>query len=318
MIGVLQRSFTLAVPIGAAAVLVFGTTVFAQERTVAITVDDLPYASGGVAAAPATAESANRKLLAAFRRHHVPVTGFVNQKTVESLGVKILQNWIARGLDLGNHTYSHADADNLSVEEIEQEILRGEKAIRPLMKDAGKDLVFFRFPFNHTGDSKEKHDALGAFLAQRGYRLATCTIDTSDFIFNAAYVRMLAKKDAVSAQKLRAEYLSYTETEIEYYAGLNRQVFGYEPPEVMLLHDNLLNSDVMEQVLQVFEKKQYRFVLLAQAQSDAAYQTPDTYITRFGPMWGYRWAAVRKIKVNGALEPDPPNWIAEYGNTDKR
>src|SRR5215813_1467821 len=253
----------------------FSHSVFAQGRSVAITVDDLPYASGDLATsnrpeAQATAETVNRKLLAALQRHHVPVTGFVIQKRVESLGlatgVQILKEWTRRGFDLANHTYSHPDINSLSTEEIEQEIVRGETTIKPLMKGAGKKLAFFRFPMNHTGDTREKHDAVAAFVSQRGYRLATCTIDNSDFLFNAAYFRMLAKKDAVSAQKLRAEYLAYTSTEIEYYAALNKQVFGYEPPEVMLLHDNRLNADVIEQVLEIFEKKQYRFVPLDKAQ----------------------------------------------------
>jgi len=81
----------------------------------------------------------------------------------------------------------------------------------------------------------------------------------------------------------------------------------------MLLHDNRLNGDVIEQILRIFEEKQYRFVPLETAQSDAAYQTPDTYITKFGPMWGYRWASERNIKVNGSLETDPPQWILQYG-----
>jgi hypothetical protein len=81
---------------------------------------------------------------------------------------------------------------------------------------------------------------------------------------------------------------------------------------VMLLHDNRLNSDVIEQVLKIFENMGYRFVSLDWAQADAAYRTPDTYITKFGPMWGYRWAAERNVKVNGSLEPGPPRWILEY------
>ena len=65
---------------------------YGQGRTVAITVDDLPFARGPLATlnireAQIAAELANRKLLAAFRTNHVPVTGFVIQKTVESLGV---------------------------------------------------------------------------------------------------------------------------------------------------------------------------------------------------------------------------------------
>src|SRR5580693_1533438 len=117
---------------------------------------------------------------------------------------------------------------------------------------------------------------------------------------------MLAKNDQAAADKLRLDYLAYTSTEIDYYAALNRQVFGYEPPQVMLLHDNRLNADVIEQVLQLFTRKQYRFVSLDAAQADAAYQTPETFITMFGPMWGYRWANERNVKVNGKLEQEPP------------
>jgi peptidoglycan/xylan/chitin deacetylase (PgdA/CDA1 family) len=294
---------------------------FAQERTVAITVDDLPFPAGAPPAASA-AETVNRELLAAFQAHHVPVTGFVIQKRVESLGpaagTNILREWISRGFDLGNHTYSHPDINDLSPQQIEEEIVRGESTVAPLMTEAGKKLTFFRFPMNHTGDTKAKHDEIAAFLIQRGYRLATCTIDTSDYVFNDTYGRMLAKGDDAAAQKLRLEYLAYTRAEIDYYAALNKQVFGYEPPQVMLLHDNRLNADVIREVLRLFEEKQYKFVSLDEAQADAAYRTPDTYITKFGPMWGYRWARERNVKVNGSLEPDPPKWISEYGKAGAR
>jgi hypothetical protein len=48
------------------------------------------------------------------------------------------------------------------------------------------------------------------------------------------------------------------------------------------------------------EGKRYRFVSLGAAQSDAAYRTPDTYFTKYGPMWDYRCARERDVKVGGA------------------
>jgi peptidoglycan/xylan/chitin deacetylase (PgdA/CDA1 family) len=305
---------------GALLALFCASSVFAQGRAVAITVDDLPDAGSELGAPTSRPDVVNDRLLAAFRIHHVPVTGFVIQQRAQSfgsnLGIGILKKWISQGFDLGNHTYSHSDFNDLSPEQMEQEIVRGEPTLRLLMKEAGKKLEFFRFPMNHTGDTKGKHDVIAVFLSQHGYRLATCTIDTSDYLFTNAYVQMLAKNDEVAAERLRREYLAYTSSEIDYYAALNRQVLGYEPPEVMLLHDNRLNADVMDQVLRIFEEKQYRFVSLEAAQSDTAYRTPDTYITKYGMMWGYRWAKERNIKVNGSLEPEPPKWILEYGKTD--
>ena len=300
--------------------LVWSPGAFAQSRRVAITVDDLPYAAGdGRALSPSdatTAAEVNRTLVAALRKRHVPATGFVIQQGVDQLGVtaatRILANWTGGALDLGNHTYSHPDINQLSLAQIEDEISRGEAGIVPLMREAGKRPRFFRFPMNHTGDTRERHDRIASFLSQRGYRTAPCTIDNSDYLFNRAFVRMLAVHDP-AAERLRADYLAFTSAVIDYYAALGKQVFGYEPAEIMLLHDNRLNADMITDLLALFEQKHYRFVSLDDALSDPAYRTPDTYVTSFGPMWGYRWAAERGVKVNGRLEPDPPDWVLRYG-----
>lgn len=318
----LRRIFVLLLVAGSS------TCLLAQSKSVAITVDDLPYQSGygGRPLSPsdtALAAEVNRRILDALARNNVPATGFVNELKVEQLGTEasktMLKPWTAGNFALGNHLYSHKDANGLTTKQIEEEIVRGEATIVPLMKAAGKPTDFLRFPFNHTGDTQAKHDAIAAFMAQRGYRLAPCTIENQDWEFNRAYVLMLTKHDDDSAARLRAEYLAFTAAAIDYYSALNKQVLGYNPPEIMLLHANRLNADVLDQVLSIFEEKHYRFVSLSQAESDPIYQQPDTYITQHGPMWGYRWAKERKVsltsdrKINVSLEPEPPAWITEYG-----
>jgi peptidoglycan/xylan/chitin deacetylase (PgdA/CDA1 family) len=300
----------------------FALNVLGQSKTVAITVDDMPYewydTSHKLNAADAKlAASVNQRILTALARHKAPATGFVNQLKVDQLGTAqattILKDWTVGSFDLGNHLYSHADGNDLSIGQIEDEILRGETTIAPLMTAAGKKLEFLRFPYNHTGESKEKHDAIAAFIAKRGYRVAPCTIENSDWEFTWAYRRMFAKHDDAAIAKLRAEYLSYTSAEIDYYAALNKRVLGYEPPEIMLLHANQLNAEMMDEVLALFEKKGYRFVTLSEAESAPVYQQPDTFITSYGPMWGYRWAKERGVKVDGKLEPEVPAWVTQYG-----
>jgi peptidoglycan/xylan/chitin deacetylase (PgdA/CDA1 family) len=289
----------------------------AQARIVALTVDDLPFVKAN---GSGDALAANRKLLQAFARHHVPVTGFVVQKGVEELdpgsGTAILSSWVEGGFDLGNHSYAHSDFNDLSIGQFEGQVIGGEAAIGPLMREAGRKLKFFRFPFNHTGDTKDKHDALAAFLAQRGYQLAPCTIETEDWMFNSSYGLMLARHDDASARRLRADYLTFTGAQIDYFDRLNEQVWGRAIPQIMLIHDNQLNADVAEELLALFERRLYRWVSLPEAESDPAYQFPDTFVTNFGPMWGYRWARERDVKVDGRLEPDPPQWIAEYPKAD--
>ena len=288
--------------------------VSAQKHTVAVTFDDLPAVG---TSDPAEAGSINRAILDCLARHHTPATAFVIEKSVQDIGdapsKEILTQWVRRGHDLGNHSYSHADFDEMTVEQAEQEIVLGGKSITEVLRTFGKTPHYFRFPMNHTGDTRAKHDAASAFLAERGYKLAASTVENEDYVFNGAYLRMLERKDRESAKRLRSEYLAYTKAEIDFYRALNTQVFGYEPPQVMLLHANRLNAEMLDAVLRLFEERHYSFVTLDRAQADPAFNTPDTFISPHGPMWGYRWAAERGVKVNGSSETEPPAWISDYG-----
>ncbi|MGA2569102.1 MAG: polysaccharide deacetylase family protein [Terracidiphilus sp.] len=294
----------------------------AQTRTVALTIDDLPFVTGidaPLAERDASAAiAANRKLLKSLARRRVPAIGFVNEKSVESPGrpegTGILQSWVQRGQELGNHTYAHLNFSDLRVEQFEDQIVRGEPTIVPLMQAANRKVEFFRFPFNHTGNTEAKHQAILEFLSRRGYRLAPCTIENSDWMFAAAYARMAARHDRSSAKRLRREYLAFTAAQIDYFSRMNAEVLGYEPPEILLLHDNRLNADVMDHLLSLFEKRGYQWVTLAEAEQDPVYQAPDTVVTEYGPMWGYRWARERGKKVDGSKEPEPPAWVSAYGS----
>ncbi len=99
-------------------------------------------------------------------------------------------------------------------------------------------------------------------------------------------MKKFSSKPAGSSPIVRADYLAYTAEKIDWYAALDRRVFGYEPPNVMLLHDSQLNADTIETVISLFEQRGYKFVGLAEALKDPAYAVPETYITRFGPHVG--------------------------------
>ena len=125
----------------------------------------------------------------------------------------------------------------------------------------------------------------------------------------------LAYHDEAAAAKLRADYIAYTGQEIDWYTTLNKQVLGNEPPHIMLLHDNPLNADTIDdEQLSLFKQRKDNFVPRAEALKDPAYSVPETFITKYGPMWGYRWAKELHMKVNGRGEPQPPSWIEKYAN----
>lgn len=175
------------------------------NRSVAITYDDLPFVYGGnedPTIARARALKVNRQIQQAHRRYRAPATGFVNEIKLRELGddgVAIFRRWNRGIFELANHSYSHADANKLSLTEVEQDVVQGERITRPLAEAAGRSLRFYRFPYNHVGDTEAKRLQIESMLARHGYRLAASTIDTSDYVFNRAYERALAQKDRVVA-----------------------------------------------------------------------------------------------------------------------
>jgi peptidoglycan/xylan/chitin deacetylase (PgdA/CDA1 family) len=279
-----------------------------DARTVALTFDDLP---GADSRESGELTSTNLAILQALDRHQAPATGFVIGERVMALsnGRDLLNSWIEHGHDLGNHTFTHRDLNDLTLAEFGDDVARGESVFRALLPTPRTLPLFLRFPFNHTGDTVEKRAGAAALLSDRGYEVAVCTIENADYVFANAYQK--ARRTGGSGGAiLRTEYLSHTAKIIDYYVDLHRQIFGRETPHVMLLHVNRLNADVLDAVLELFEQRQFRFATLREAQTDAAYKTADTWTTKAGPMWAYRWARSLGVKVNGALEPEPAAWVS--------
>jgi peptidoglycan-N-acetylglucosamine deacetylase len=289
----------------------------AQTRSVAITVDDLPCATCQPLPPSVSMKRINRRLIAGLVRAHAPATGFVIAGAVAKAGPagqEVLQAWLRAGLELGSHTLTHPDFADVSLAEMEADTSAADRLLRPLLAARGRTLRFFRYPYNDTGDTQAKHDGFAAYLGDHGYQVATCTIDASDYVFAAAYARARNAEDTALAERIRAEYLAYSATEIDFYAALNRRVLGYEPPQVLLIHDSLLNADSIHALLALFRARSYRFVSLREAQSDPAYRIPDTLVTRYGMMWGYRWAKERGLGPLGMREAEPPDWITSYAD----
>lgn len=226
--------------LAAACAAFFALPASAQSsRSVALTFDDLPFVYPGRELAPsarARALVASRQLQRALARHRAPATGFVNEIKLRQLGddgVTIFREWNRGIFELANHSYSHADSNKLTLAEIEQEVVEGERVSKPLAEAAGRSMRFFRFPYNHIGDTEEKRVGIKRLLARHGYRMAASTIDTSDFLFGKAYERALAQKDRPMRQRIEEAYLDYTRQQIQYYSGLNAKVLGYRPPDII-------------------------------------------------------------------------------------
>ena len=292
------------------------------KRTIAITIDDLPYVNMAGGDFLANARTATAKILTTLKKHKVPAVGFVNENKLQDpqnreARIDLLRDWVKHGMVLGNHTYSHRDFNELTVEQFQEEITKGEVATRELMKSKRPYQLYFRHPYTHTGDTLEKKEAIEKFLAARGYKITPHTIDSSDFVFNVPYAKALAKGDEELARRLREAYLEVTFTATEFAERVSPQIFGREIPQILLIHTNDITADCLDEILQRFTARGYHFVSLDKVMADPAYDTKVTYITKYGPTWFARWSQSKGLSVSFRGDPDPPKWVMDlYNNRD--
>lgn len=284
----------------------------AQQRQVAITFDDLPR--GGDTASGRDLESIRAmtvKLTDALRG--VPVIAFVNAGRVPELGdaglQSILKIWVGHGADLGNHTYSHPNINQVSLRDYTDDLSRGEPAITAAL---GHKPVYFRHPFLFKGkDAATKH-GLEEFLAQHGYREAPVTLDNDDYVLARVYASALTE-DPKLAERVKQAYVPYMESIFAFFEARSKEVTGHEIAQVLLLHANQLNADSMPELLAMMRRRGYQFVTLQTALKDPAYRLPDEYVGTGGFSWIHRWSKTKGMPGKG--EPSGPKWIQdEYQN----
>lgn len=293
-----------------------GAAVPAGQRhlRVAVTIDDLPKTAGG--AGIEDARRVTRGILQALQRHDVPAVGFVISARVVVRGqvderLDLLRQWRDAGVELANHGYSHLDFQRVSLEEYQDDFIKGDLLPLMVMQEAGRPIRYFRHPFNHTGPDAESKRAFEAFAAERGYSIAPFTVEHADYIYNLLHIEAREAGDSVRVNRIRGAYLAHLDAALDFAERLSRETFGRDIPQVLLTHANDINADCLDLILERLTARGYEFVSLEAAMADPAYATPDRYVGRFGPSWLHRWRLSLGLEDRLPEEPDPPGWVLE-------
>lgn len=236
---------------------------------VAVTVDDLPV--HGRLPPGVTRLQIAEAHLQAFREYGVvEAFGFVNAKGAETEGEEVLVAWRRAGHPLGNHSFSHMNLGRAaSLEAWQADVLAGEPLVRKHM--AGADWQWFRFPNLAVGTGERRDGAL-AFLRSRGYRVADVSLAFSDWNYKDAYVRCKAAGDEAALGTMKAHYLRTVEAGIAHVRAESQAVYGRDIPFVLLTHMGAFGAATLSDVLQRLKAAGARFVTLAQAHADSAYE----------------------------------------------
>jgi peptidoglycan/xylan/chitin deacetylase (PgdA/CDA1 family) len=308
------RLFALLIVLARFTLLLPG--LFAQaplsQRSIAFTIDDLPAGAANSMTSGEILEMTG-KLLATLREQKVPAVGFVNEQKLYKPGevddrIRSLRLWLDNGFELGNHTFAHTSLNRVPLQAWEEEVMRGETVTRQLLAQHKMKLRYLRHPYLDAGADLQTRREAEAFLSARGYRIAPVTMDAWDWMYAGVYDDARKRGDASLQQQLVDSYLSYTTVVFDYYEKLSKDLLGYEPKQILLLHGNWLEADHIGQLIDLLRKRGYQFVTLDDALGDSAYSSPDEYVGE-GTGWLDHWAITRGRPAQNT--PVFPQWVID-------
>ncbi len=119
-----------------------------DKKSVALTFDDGPN------------QTYSLEVLKLLEKYHAKATFFYIGNQIEA-NLDVVEQVVAKGHEIGNHTWSHPDLTKISPEEVKQEI---ESTSEVIKKSVGKAPVIFRPPYGEINDQVESMTELSPVL----------------------------------------------------------------------------------------------------------------------------------------------------------
>lgn len=290
----------------------FSASCVAQVKEVAITIDDVPNVT------LYRADGLNSVLLEHVTSLGIPVAIFINEKLLFGNGSVrensvALKRWLKnKNVTAGNHSYSHMNYADTTLEAFQLDILKGEMETSKILK---RRPSYFRFPFNSLGNDSVAHNQIRQFLTQHSYIHTPFTIESEDWAYNTLYEEALSKNNPEAAQAIGKQYVMQTLRLFEYFEKLSKELYGRNIKHIYLCHDNKLNTDYIPELVNRLRERGYSLITLEAALQDKVYESPEYYTGRYGFSWIYRWEAnteKRKLMMRG--EPVDESFRSAYDN----
>ena len=270
---------------------------FGQQKSISITIDDVPntikYQKDGY----------SPKLLNLLDSLDIPFTVFVNEdKILQTEEVErnktLLESWVKRDRTLiGNHTYGHPRYSDVGLTNFIQDVEKGETLTKQYASKYGKDLTYFRFPFNDMGKDSIQHLEMREYLNSRNYRISPFTVESSDWMFDHVYQHYLDQGEIEKAKAIGEQYVEKTFAIVNFFEEMTRSLYGRPVKHIYLCHDNAINADYLGKIITRLKQDGYEIVSFKESLTDPIYDQEDRYYKKWGISWLYRWIDTQEERV---------------------
>ena len=257
------------------ALLTAATSLADGPRYIAITFDDAPRGAGPYQAV----ERRTVALIDALAKSEVDgAMFFVTTGNLEKGGVEgesRLQQYVAAGHVLANHSHFHGSANAMTAGDFLADV---ERAQRRLTTFDG-NTPWFRFPFLNEGDTPQKRDDIRAGLKALGLAQGYVTVDNYDWYLQALFDEAVRGGHPLDLDAWRAVYVEVLMAAVAHYDRMALDTLGRSPAHVLLLHENDLAALFIDDLVAALRAGGWDIIPALEAYEDPiADELPDTML----------------------------------------
>jgi hypothetical protein len=190
---------------------------------------------------------------------------------------RILDDWVAAGHHVGNHTHSHPLLNDVSAEDFIHDVSVADELLAPWIAKA--PVRAFRHPLDLWGNTEEKRAKVNAHLQALAYRSADVTCWFYEWEWDRAWRQLLATGRAEEAEALKAAFLDYAVAQVRHDARTCEEVFGHPVVGIGLAHNVAFFGEVAAAFFARLAAEGVEFVPLEEAMADPAYARSGSIVT---------------------------------------
>jgi peptidoglycan-N-acetylglucosamine deacetylase len=244
----------------------------------ALTLDDLPRWPHYAYPDGYTPRSVCDALISGLERHGVTgVYAFSNSKPLEDDGSlkAIMDDWVAAGHHVGNHTHSHTLISETDAEGFIREIDLAHHQLSPWLSKA--PALYFRHTLNLWGETEEKLNRVREHLAALRYTIGEVTCWLYEWDWDRAFSACLAKGDDEGIRFLKKSFIDYVPKQLAYDREGAQALFGRDISHVILIHAVPFMGEVMAEFLDALKSHGIVFSPMEEIAGDPLYGRAATF-----------------------------------------
>ncbi|WP_157884359.1 polysaccharide deacetylase family protein [Paraglaciecola hydrolytica] len=238
-------------------------------KQIAITFDDAPRPDTTYL----NSAERNKHLLSALNKHDVTAMFFITTKHMQDGRDKRLLEYAQSNQLLANHSHSHISAYKIPSADFIADVAKAHQILQTYTNYH----AYFRFPYLHHGDTRQKRDELRAGLTTLGLKQGYITIDDSDWYLDSLFQQAVTADIPLQLDSWREVYINHIVASANYYQQLAEKNLMQAPKQVLLLHENDLAALFMDELIQAIKKDGWEIISPLEAYQDKiANRYPDT------------------------------------------